>query len=190
MRLHSFSTYETSYNRHGTILVLKTFTSMDWAHVSALQNLQSCKMSNVGQWLWLSWKSGCFRLQRSTVRIQSSAKIILIIYCQLLMKRRKWRKSDREWPIFIKNVKTLMRYLVAFKKFSPDEFTRKISSCPRHLYDPTFWMTGVEGIYTDPLTTTTGHLNNDFCYKSVAVLLPSNLSFCNWFHESLLSTEH
>ena len=117
-------------------------------------------------------------------------KFILIIYCQLLMKRRKWRKSDREWPIFIKNVKTLMRYLVAFKKFSPDEFTRKISSCPRHLYDPTFWMTVVEGIYTDPLTTTTGHLNNDFCYKSVAVLLPSNLSFCNWFHESLLSTEH
>ena len=95
MRLHSFSTYETSYNRHGTILVLKTFTSMDWAHVSALQNLQSCKMSNVGQWLWLSWKSGCFRLQRYGVRIQSSAKIYID---HLLSTVNEKTKMKKKWP--------------------------------------------------------------------------------------------
>ena len=27
-----------------------------------------------GQWLWLSWQSDCFQIQRSSVRIQSSAK--------------------------------------------------------------------------------------------------------------------
>ena len=31
---------------------------------------------NFGQWLWLSWQSGQFQLQRSTVRIESSAKFI------------------------------------------------------------------------------------------------------------------
>ena len=103
MQLHSFSTYETSFNRHATILVLKTFTSMDWAHVSALQNLQSCKMSNVGQWLWLSWKSGCFRLQRSTVRIQSSAKIYIEFYYQLYWKVgigpffKQWFKMNKKY---------------------------------------------------------------------------------------------
>ena len=34
------------------------------------------KKTILGQWLWLSWYSGCFRNQRSTVRIPSSEKFI------------------------------------------------------------------------------------------------------------------
>ena len=68
---------------------------MDWAHVSALQNLQSWKMSNVGQWLWLSWKSGCFRLQRYGVRIQSSAKIYID---HLLSTVNEKTKMKKKWP--------------------------------------------------------------------------------------------
>ena len=30
-----------------------------------------------GQWLWLSWQSGCFKHQRSAVRIQSLAKFYM-----------------------------------------------------------------------------------------------------------------
>ena len=37
--------------------------------------------NNCSHWLWLSWWSGCFRLHRSVVRIQSSAKFILNVYC-------------------------------------------------------------------------------------------------------------
>ena len=33
-----------------------------------------------GQWLWLTWQSGHFRLQRSATRIQSSAQYILSVY--------------------------------------------------------------------------------------------------------------
>ena len=41
-----------------------------------------------GQWLWLSWLSGGFGLQRSVDPYQSSAKFILNIYCQLYWKTK------------------------------------------------------------------------------------------------------
>ena len=41
------------------------------------------KHIHMGLWWWLSRQSGRFQFQRSVVRIQSSAKIILNIYCQL-----------------------------------------------------------------------------------------------------------
>ena len=44
------------------------------------------QLTTTGQWLWLSWKSGCFQLQRSVVSIQTLAKNILNIYCQLSLK--------------------------------------------------------------------------------------------------------
>ena len=84
----------------------------------------------LGQWLWLSWQSGCFRFQRSAVRIQTPANFYrtFIIYCQLYciektkikekeagngpffkdcndvcLKRQKVNdKRGRGWSIFIK----------------------------------------------------------------------------------------
>ena len=44
----------------------------------------------LGQWLWLSWQSGCFQFQRSVVQIQSSANIYQNIYSpSTVLKRRK-----------------------------------------------------------------------------------------------------
>ena len=42
------------------------------------------------QWLWLSWQSGCFRHQRSTVQIQSSAnfKIVHLITISCIEKTK------------------------------------------------------------------------------------------------------
>ena len=52
-----------------------------------------------GQWLWLSWQSSRFRLQRSADRIQSSAKLILNVHCQLCWKDENKEKRGQEWPI-------------------------------------------------------------------------------------------
>ena len=39
-------------------------------------------------------------LQRSTVHIQSSAKFILIAYCELYWKDKNKEKRRQEWPIY------------------------------------------------------------------------------------------
>ena len=39
------------------------------------QNKQQQQNWSLGQWLWLSWQSGNFQYQRSTVRIQSLANL-------------------------------------------------------------------------------------------------------------------
>ena len=47
------------------------------------------RLCNVGQWLWLSWQSGRFQLQRSVVQIQSSANFYighLFVYCKIKKK--------------------------------------------------------------------------------------------------------
>ena len=59
-----------------------------------------------GQWLWLSWYNGCFRYQRSAVRIQSLAnfyiKHLLIVNCNEKTKMKKTRPGmahlKNEWP--------------------------------------------------------------------------------------------
>ena len=54
------------------------------------------KLFILGQWLWLSWGSGRFRFQRSSVRIQSSANFniehLITVNCVLkkAKKRKKW----------------------------------------------------------------------------------------------------
>ena len=48
------------------------------------------------QWLWLSWKRGCFWYQRYAVQIQSLAKIYLywtFVYCQLCIEKTKIKKK-------------------------------------------------------------------------------------------------
>ena len=47
-----------------------------------------------GQWMWLSWKSGCFQHQRYAVQIQSSA---IFIYHQLNMKSIHLISTARIW---------------------------------------------------------------------------------------------
>ena len=51
------------------------------------------KQSIIGQWLWLSWKSGRFQYQRSAVQIQSLAKIYIYIEhlftVNCVLKKRK-----------------------------------------------------------------------------------------------------
>ena len=47
-----------------------------------------------GLWLWISWQSGCFRFQRSKVRIQSLA---------ILAKRRKEQEKRPGMAKFKKN---------------------------------------------------------------------------------------
>ena len=45
---------------------------------------QVIKNCNTGNWLWLSWQSGCFRYQRSAVRIQTLENFYRrFFYCQL-----------------------------------------------------------------------------------------------------------
>ena len=61
-----------------------------------ITSLQSKWVFSWSKFLFMG--SGCFRLQRSTVRIQSSAQFILNIYCQLYWKRRKKRKWGLEFP--------------------------------------------------------------------------------------------
>ena len=50
----------------------------------------------LGQWLWLSWLSGCFQFQRSVVQIQSSANVYLnwtFVCCQLCIEKTKIKKK-------------------------------------------------------------------------------------------------
>ena len=61
-----------------------------------------------GQWLWLSWLSSCFHLQRSAVRIQSLAQFIWNIHCQLYWKDEKKEKRGREWPTLKKRRQSLI----------------------------------------------------------------------------------
>ena len=59
---------------------------------------ESITVLNSGKWLWLScWQS--FQLQRSTVRIQSSANFILNVYCRQRWKDENKDKRGRQWPI-------------------------------------------------------------------------------------------
>ena len=50
-------------------------------------------MNDKGPWMWLSWQSGCFRHQRSTVWNPLSAKFILnVVSCQLYWKDENNKK--------------------------------------------------------------------------------------------------
>ena len=56
------------------------------------------KKSQSGQWLWLSWQSGYFQLQRSAVQNQSSAKLILSVNCLLYRKDENKEKEAENGP--------------------------------------------------------------------------------------------
>ena len=49
--------------------------------------------SLLGQWWWLSWLSGCFRHQRSPVRIPSSANFIYQLYIDIEKTKIKKKRS-------------------------------------------------------------------------------------------------
>ena len=57
------------------------------------QTLNNIKLP-AEQWLWLSRQMVCFRYQRSTAQIQSSANFMSPIYCQL--NRRDENKNEYE----------------------------------------------------------------------------------------------
>ena len=63
---------------------------------------QCCKSRTWWAVVWLSWYSSLFQFQRSVVQIHSSAKIYIEYLLSTVLKRRKWRKWGREWPIFFK----------------------------------------------------------------------------------------
>ena len=54
------------------------------------------------QWLWLIRQSGRFQFQRSAVRIQSLANILLNIYCQLYSKDENKEKESGNGPFLIR----------------------------------------------------------------------------------------
>ena len=93
-----------TFNRSGTLLI----------------STKIAKMHFRGQWLWLSWKSGCFQLQRSVVWIQSPAKFNLNVYFQrsTVLKRWKLREKRREKSAasqsssnWSNNLKTIIPYI-------------------------------------------------------------------------------
>ena len=67
-----------------------------------------------GQWLWLSWQSGCFQYQRSAVQIQSSAKFIEQLYTVNCIEKTKI-KIKRPGMAHLKNLLNILtggiRYL-------------------------------------------------------------------------------
>ena len=74
--------HQQTKNRNVNILITKSMT-LTTKHFTCVIQYQVIRKIG-GQCLWLSWKSGRFRHQRSAVRIQSSAKFLLnIVYCQL-----------------------------------------------------------------------------------------------------------
>ena len=82
---------ETEVDLHFSII--RNFSGL-FQHPSKMPNIVDCNNKYFcGQCLWLSWQSGRFRYQRTTVRIQSSAKICFYIehlfYVNCVLKRRK-----------------------------------------------------------------------------------------------------
>ena len=61
--------------------------------------------------MWLSWKSSCFHLQRSAVRIRSPAQI----YFELL-KSQEQRKMVRKWPISTKICRRIQFRFIKYKQ--------------------------------------------------------------------------
>ena len=59
-----------------------------WLQNDIIQNIVRIE-TLLGQWLWLSWQSRCFKFQRSTVRIQSWAKSYVEHLLSTVLKRRK-----------------------------------------------------------------------------------------------------
>jgi len=74
-----------------------------WVWITTAQKQQFIEG---GQWLWLSWQSGCFQYQTSAVRIQTPANFYrtFIIYCQLycIEKTKIKEKEAGNGPFFIK----------------------------------------------------------------------------------------
>ena len=73
--------------------------------ISIVQNI-----SQVGQWLWLSWQSGRFQFQRSVVRIQSSAKIYIEHLLSTVLKYIVGRQLQVD--IFCFYLNNLLWYIV------------------------------------------------------------------------------
>ena len=89
-----------------------------------------------GQWLWLSWHSSCFWLQRSVVRIQSLARLFNEHICCYLLKRRKQRKKDagngpiKKWNETRYNRSSRMAQFVIFL-ISSDTTLKYFKMCPK-----------------------------------------------------------
>ena len=88
----------------GTLLTLQNWQTI-WSLIKAQGRAK--KWSGItsfesGQWLRLSWQSGCFLSKRSTVRIQSSANFYNV-YCYLSVEKTKIKKKRLEMAHYYKN---------------------------------------------------------------------------------------
>ena len=75
---------------------------------------------DVGQWLWLSWQSGCFQFQRSAVRIPSSAKIYIEYFTVNCIEKTKIKKK-RPGKAHLKKI----FYVASKKSFEQNLFRNK-----------------------------------------------------------------
>ena len=88
-------------------------TRDDWNNQKSVE-----VVTGEGQWMWLSWQSGRFRLKRSAVRIQSPAKKYLAFIVNCFEKTKIKKKETGNGHLKTKKVENSFSYfLINYSRF-------------------------------------------------------------------------